>query len=106
MGNSSDEMVDKQQIQKWARQIKGHKATLQNVKERLDKAKDVCKKESYSNLSQKRLNQLFNKYIESHEAILEIYNNILATDCMSKADMKSWQERYNELTEVFNTIEE
>ena len=106
MGSADESTDSKQQIQIWARKIKSQKATLGNITERLEKCIDTCKKEPYSNFSQDRLKQCWNKYIEVYEVILELYNNILATDCMSKADVKSWQERYNELTGNFNTIEE
>ena len=86
---SADESNDKQQIQIWARKIRGHKATLGNITERLQKSVDTCKKEPYSNFSQDRLKQCWNKYIEVYDVILELYNNILATDCMSKTDVKA-----------------
>ena len=35
MGNYADESNDKQQIQIWARKIKGHKSTLGNIRESL-----------------------------------------------------------------------
>ena len=41
---TADESNGKHQIQIWARKIKGHKSTLGNITERLQKAIDIVKK--------------------------------------------------------------